>query len=230
MLFKSALITQGSGSVGGFTVFTSRSGLAMRARAIPTNPGSDDQVDRRSAFGSLSAAWSGLTADQRTQWSWYASVTPVTNRLGDTIYLTGHQMYVRCNCLRSIAGLAIVDDGPETPGTVPTGSPKAATSAATSVVTVTWSGTPIWDADALGGLLVFCSTDRGQGIESFKGPYLYAGIILGDDTTPPTSPDVSITSPYNHFVGNNGFYAFRACTPDGRISGLVRVGPKAITA
>ncbi|KKM06452.1 hypothetical protein LCGC14_1743870, partial [marine sediment metagenome] len=44
MLFKSGLITQGSGSIGGLTASHNRGGMYFRARTIPTNPATSFQT------------------------------------------------------------------------------------------------------------------------------------------------------------------------------------------
>lgn len=231
MIFKSQLITQGSGSVGGSTVFNSRSGLAMRARAIPVDPNSPDQQTRRTVFGDLSARWATLTDAQREAWSTYAANVTVTNRLGDQIHLSGHMMYVRNNAARQAAALAVVDDGPTNFNALEATTIEVDVSAAASQITVAWDdAVSKWDKQTGGGLGVYVSTDKSVGREFYKGPYLLAGAILGDTTTPPTSPDTSLTSPYTHTEDNHVFARVIAYAPDGRISDDQLLGPMDVQA
>jgi hypothetical protein len=223
-LIKSSVIAQASGSLAGLTFSRNRSGMYIRQRALPVNPSSGDQVTVRSVFGNLSSRWATITADQRTAWSTYAANTPVTNPLGDSIILTGQQMYIRCNAARQRAGLSIIDDGPVTFGGIVLNPVTAVVSEATGTITTTFDNTDAWANEVGGGLLVYTSIDKGQGIEFFKGPYLFAGVILGAAVAP-SSPDSSITSPYTHAATNNSFYRFRAVRADGRISQEVFVGP-----
>ena len=105
MLVKYSILAQASGSAGGYTFSRNRSGPYLRNRSIPTNPGSEAQVIVRGHFASLSSAWAGIADSQRTAWALYAANVSVTNRLGDQIFLTGQQMYIRCNAVRLRAGL-----------------------------------------------------------------------------------------------------------------------------
>lgn len=113
MKFKSALVTQVSGSVGGMTGASNQGGLYFRARAIPTNPNSPAQQATRAAFAALVQAWAvDLTEAQRQAWTTYGINTPTTDTLGNPLTLTGQQWFVGNNTARRVAGLADVNDGP----------------------------------------------------------------------------------------------------------------------
>jgi len=230
MLFKSGVIASASGSFGGMTVSRGRSGMYMRNRSIPVNPASGAQVSVRAIFGNLSARWSTLTAAQRTAWETYAGNVPVINKLGDQIFLTGQQMYVRCNATRQVTGLAVVDNGP----TAMTGATLSATTASVSAtgntISVTFETTDPWVDEDDAALAVYISTDKGVGVNYHRGPYRLAGKIDGDSSTPPTSPDATLTSPFTHTVGNNTFFRFVAVRADGRISAVQFRGPVSVTA
>lgn len=116
-LFKSSLLAQASGSLAGTVFSHNRGGQYMRNRSIPTNPSTARQASVREALSTLVYAWSNtLSEAQRTAWTAYADNTPVLNRLGDSIRLTGQQMFVRCGTVRLQAGLSAPTDGPTTPG------------------------------------------------------------------------------------------------------------------
>lgn len=228
-LFKSHIATSISGSTGGTTYTRTRSGMVMRARAIPVNPSSLAQTQVRQIFGNLSARWSVLSSVQRTAWETYAANVSVVNKLGDPIFLTGQQMYVRCNAVRQRSGFAVIDDGPTTMVGATLGATTASVAAATGVISVTFNETDPWVDEDDAGLNVFISHDKGVGVNYHRGPYRLAGSIDGDAITAPTSPDVSLTSPFTHTLLNVVFFRFIAFRADARISQSARIGPVGVT-
>lgn len=218
MLFKSALLTQGSGSLMGMTASHNRGGAYLRGRTIPTNPNTAQQQAVRNALSALQVRYAGvLTLAQRVAWQTYAVNTPVTNSLGDSILLTGQQMYVKCNTLRLQAGLTVVDAGPATTGLISLTLPVPTIAAAGTTASIAYTNTDSW-ANAVGGaLLVYSSRLVSATVNYFKGPYRYAGKVAGA-ATPPTSPSV-ITLPFP--IGATGTklgFRFVAVGVDGRVS------------
>ncbi len=90
-----------SGSVAGVTSSRNRYGQYRRTRATPVNPNSIPQVQARAALTTFSQAWRELTGLQKLAWNAYASVTSVVDRLGQTIFLTGMQWFVKVNAVRA---------------------------------------------------------------------------------------------------------------------------------
>ncbi len=90
-------VSQMSGSVGGVTASRNRGGQYFRLRAIPTNPSTPSQESVRAIMASQSQAWADLTDAQRASWKAWASENPVTNALGNSISLSGHQAFVQIN-------------------------------------------------------------------------------------------------------------------------------------
>lgn len=202
MKFKSQVLTQASGSVGGTTYARNSAGLYMRARAMPVNPNSEKQQAVRSLFASVANAWNTvLTAAQRAAWERYASHVGVVDSLGDTIYLSGVAMYTRNNVARLQAGLTRVDAGPTTFVGGPSDPTLSGTvSAATQLLTLTFDASLPWcDVDG-SALLVYISRPQSETINYFKGPYRYAGKIEGDAVTPPTSTE-TIALPFAAVAG-----------------------------
>lgn len=96
MKFTSPVFSAVSGSIGGTTFAHNRGGMYTRARAVPTNPNSIRQQNVRSAFNAAIEAWSAsLSPAQRAAWNNYAANVPVTNKLGQTVNLSGQNMFVR---------------------------------------------------------------------------------------------------------------------------------------
>lgn len=221
MKFKSEIVTQVSGSIGGTTYSHNKGGMYRRARAIPTNPNSSFQQAVRMYLAQAAAAWSGtLTPTQRTTWNNYAAGTPVTDKLGDQILLSGQQMFIRSNVFRMNAGLAMVTTGPSTPG-------LAAFNGVTIVdgggqLNVTYDNSDPWAAVTDGAMVIQISHVLPAGISYFKGPYRLASIVLGDTATPPTSPEVDTSNGFGQsIVGQRIAVRVMATESDGRLTPAV---------
>jgi hypothetical protein len=190
MLFKSQVYTQASGSVGGLTYSHNRGGMYTRGRSIPVNPNSSEQQTVRAVFGSLAQRWTNiLTQQQRDGWENYAALTPVTNRLGDELLLSGQQMYIRCNTVRVQASVAEVDDGPTTPGNASLTTITLSSSGLT--VSVNYDNTDPWAILDGGGLNVQSGRGQSATINYFKGPFRFAAVVLGNTATPPTHSETT---------------------------------------
>jgi hypothetical protein len=115
--FKSALLTQASGSIGGMTASRNRGGLFLRSRVIPVNPNTERQGEARANMAQAVGAWSNTLNDSERQgWNTYANGTPVVDALGDQLILSGQQMFIKCMLPRLVAGLAIISAAPITAG------------------------------------------------------------------------------------------------------------------
>ncbi len=230
MKVRYSILADASGALGGLVASHNRGGQYLRARVVPTNPSSGPQVEIRTIFGNLASAWQTITKVQQDAWSTYAINVPVTDSMGDPLTLTGQQMYVRCNTARIQAGLSRVDDGP-TVFSLDSLSPVViAPTAAADLYTVTFEATDAWVDEDDAGLLIYGSRELADTINFFKGPYRFQGIIEGDATTAPTSPDVSITSVFALTEGNVIYNRALSVRADGRISATQLIGPNDIAA
>lgn len=217
-----------SGSMGGQTASHNRGGMYLRARAVPTNPGSQFQQDIRTIFSGLTTRWQVITALQREAWTTYAINVPVLNRMGDPIILTGQQMYIRCNSARIQAGLPVVDDGP-TVFAMDSLSIVSITPTDTSeILGLVFDNTDEWANEDDAALLAYGARQQALTINYFRGPYRFAGKIDGDSITPPTSPAVSVINPFEFDVGNAAFARVLSVRADGRISPVQFIGPTTI--
>ena len=218
MLFKSAIADQASGSLGGLTASRNRFGSYFRTRALPVNPATPAQTTVRATFAQLAGLWQDtLTQAQRDAWTLYGDNVPVINRIGAVIFLTGLNQYIRSNTARLQGTLARVDDAPIifdlgtfTPIT-------AAFDAAFNGVDITFDNTDAWANEGGATMLVRKSRQYAPTINFFKGPFQFAGEILGDLALPPTSP-ANITGPFNYDVANKATVAVRVSQADGRLS------------
>lgn len=224
MKFKSLIFSQASGSIAGMTFSHGIGGMYVRARATPTNPGSTYQDVVRAAFGSLVVHWQEtLTEAQREDWRTYASNTPLVDPLGELIQVTGLNMYLRGNTPRLNAGLSRVDDAPTLFNLGGFTEPSVAFDATDDEIDVTFTNSDDWANESGSAMLVYVSRPQSVATQYFKGPYRLAGIIEGDDTTPPTSP-AEISLPFAATVGQKLFAKLAVTRADGRRSLDFRTG------
>ncbi len=229
MKVRFSILADASGSMGGVTASRNRAGPYLRARVVPTNPSSAFQVTMRAIFGNLATAWLTLTDVQRKAWETYAENVPTTDRLGNPLTLTGQQMYVRNNSARIQAALSRVDNAP-TVFSMDSLSPVAIEAAsAAETIEVTFEDTDAWTAETGAALLVYGSNQVAATINFFKGPYRFAGALLGDTTTPITSPQ-TVASPFALTQSNAQFTRVVSVRSDGRISPEQFIGPGIIVA
>lgn len=105
-----------SGSYQAITSSRNRAGQYVRNRRSPVQPlGTGRRSFIRGAMGAASSAWGGLTDAQRAAWIGYADATPYVDRLGQSIKLTGHQIFVAIatqllNCGQAISNVPPLDN------------------------------------------------------------------------------------------------------------------------
>lgn len=228
MLFKSALVTQISGSVGGMTGSRNRGGMYFRARAIPTDPNTASQANLRALFGALVQRWTNeLSAAQRGSWNDYAAFVPLTGPLGDPITVSGQNHYIRSNTPRSLSGRTLADLAPFLPdlGTLDAVS-VTSISEATQLATVVFDDTDGWNI-ADGFMQMQWSRPTSPAINFFRGPYRQFGVVNGD--APGVSPQAQPV-PFVVVATQRIFARFRASYPDGRLTQAQFVGPIDVVA
>lgn len=219
-IFKSPIFSEISGSIAGATYFKGKSGLTVRARTTPVDPQSAAQVTARNSLSQASTAWSDeLTQPQREAWTAYAIGTPLTNKLGDELVLSGQQMYVRCNQPRLVAGVTRIDDGP-----IVLGIPSIEISNFIAEASPPLVGNVAFVIDDLAAWAneddahLFVQVSRGlkEAVNFFKGPFRSAGTVDGDSTTAPPALN-SINSPFVYNDGQRVFGRFTLSRADGRL-------------
>ncbi len=100
-------IIQMSGSIAGDVHARNRMGNYIRPRTKPVNPHSTRQENARAIISYLAEKWHSPTMDaQRGGWNTYAAAVPMTNRLGETIHLTGFNHFIRSNAIKLEVGLS----------------------------------------------------------------------------------------------------------------------------
>jgi hypothetical protein len=227
MKYKSLVYAQASGSVGGLTYSHNKGGLYTRARTIPVNPGSAFQTAVRNLMNTQVNRWSNvLTAAERAAWDVFAANVPVLDALGDAIFLSGINWFVKNNVLRRQSGLGQVDAAPTIFTLADLTAPSFTVSATTDLAAVTFDNTDDWAAEVGGALIPFFSRPQSAGINFFKGPYRVAPEVQGA-ASPPSSP-ASIALPFPVAAGNRVFARFVAVRADGRPSPTMRLSAIAV--
>lgn len=216
--------TQMSGSAGGTTHSRNRSGAYIRNRSMPVNPNTARQVAVRNAVRSIAIAWqNSLTQAQRDGWNWYANSdgTTWTNKLGQTISLTGLNMFIRSNTPRVMNGIARVDAPPVIEGLATAELALAVTaSEATQDLTINGDGLADWVGEADAWQFMFMGTPRGSGIQFFGGPYRQITAVPG--AGPPPFP-VVIAAAFPFAAGQRIWVRTRIARGDGRLSEFAEV-------
>lgn len=214
MKFKSALVTQVSGSVGGMTGARNRSGMYFRARSMPVNPQTSFQTAIRNAFTQCVTAWGDLTPDQRENWQVYAANVPWTNTLGDSIRLTGNQMFTSCNTPILQIGNPIILDAPTLFNAPAIALPVLSQAAGTPfAVSFAFDNT---DLETFDSVIIYASIARSPSINFFKGPYRFNNSTGGGVAT-----QVLIPNP-TWVEGQKIFVQCRISYGDGRLSPIWR--------
>jgi len=102
------LTSPSSGSIAGTTYSHNRAGQYTRSRRTPVQGiGSPRRAAIKAAFSAASSAWASLTAALQLAWGAFAAQNPYTDSLGQSIKLTGHQMFVAINTQLQNMGLPI---------------------------------------------------------------------------------------------------------------------------
>lgn len=212
-------IIQMSGSIAGVTHARNRFGNYIRARTKPVNPNSALQAGIRDAMTDLTVLWSStLTQAQRNAWASYAAAIAMKNRLGETVYLTGFNHFVRSNTAFLNTYGQYQAAGPTTlslPETdtnfIPSGS------VATQEISVAYDAAKPWANETLATFNVYVGKPRKASQAFFAGPWKYGGAEIGVTGAPPASP-FTFTSPYVLVLGQIVTCYARIRRADGRLS------------
>jgi len=226
MKFKSQLITQASGSIGGATFARNRGGLYVRARSVPVNPNTSFQSEVRGNFSNAVGRWNdALSQAQRDGWNLYAEQVPLSDSLGDPRNVGGLPMYVRSNTFRLLLGLPLVDNPPTAFSLPFAGGFSALPTIDTQADPQVWEAEVPgagneWLAEVGAAMGVFVSRPQNPGVSFYKGPFRFIGAVLGS-ATPPDPAEPSFNVPFDFQPGQVFFTRYRVTRADGRLSTAV---------
>jgi len=108
------IVTGARGTIAGTIFSANKAGPFARGWARGANPRTSDQAVIRAYTSSHSAAWRGITQNQRDAWDVWAALPAQdkTNSLGETYSASGFNWFVAINNRLLIAGRATRDDCP----------------------------------------------------------------------------------------------------------------------
>ncbi len=208
-----------SGSIAGNTFARNRYGNYVRARTKPINPNTLRQQQVRATIAELSDRWSQtVTAIQRTAWNLYATSVAMKNKLGETVFLSGYNHYIRSNAIRLSKAVAPIDAGPvifELPAQDPALSVTA--SEATQQLSIVIDNTMDWAVED--GALIFFFQGSPQNAQRnfFAGPWRYLTAIAGIDPGGAATPVIT-NAVFAIAEGQRQWIYARIQRADGRLS------------
>lgn len=176
---------QRSGKQGGIVWSRNRFGAYARNRAVPVNPDSSRQRTVRNFFSQNAKAWASLGALTQGVWNNAAANLPRKNRLGDTIFLTGAQLYQSANQTLATFGINLSAPASVTPVPFPT---DVITGALNNLVLSTIAG----DTPANYGIIIEATRGMSAGVNNGTVKSMYKQITgIAAETTLGTSFDIS---------------------------------------
>jgi hypothetical protein len=216
-------ITEMRGSMGGNTYSRNRMGAYLRARTKPVNPNTDRQAAVRAAMALLTDRWGQvLTALQRTAWNLYGANVVMTNKLAESINLTGFNHYIRSNQWLARVGAPTIDPGP-TVFEIPTADPLFAVtiSEATNTWTVTFDDGMDWVSEDGAQMIMYNGSPQNAQRNFFGGPWRFMNSIAGNNGAPPASP-LDRGASFVYTEGQHAWCYARIMRADGRLSAPFR--------
>jgi hypothetical protein len=153
-----------SGSQANTTASHNRAGQYYRNRRSPVQPvGTGRRAFVRAAFGASSTAWAALTSAAQASWNAYAASHPITDALGQSITLTGHQSFVGIATNLQNCGQTIPTAVPVSSATV---SPAFSAFTVTHLGVITLTLTPSGSSDDF--ILIALSAPQSPGVTFCK--------------------------------------------------------------
>jgi len=212
-------ITEMRGSMAGNVYSRNKSGAYIRARTKPTNPNTEQQNKVRSALAYLTSRWAqDLIAAQRTAWNLYGSNVVMSNKLGESINLSGFNHYIRSNVFLRRNGVPAIDAGPVI-FEIPEGDPtfSIAVSEATQFIALTFDDGMAWCSEDGAYMEIYQGQPQNAQRNFFGGPWKQCIGLVGDSAAPVTSP----TNKECSWVSTEGQHVWvyaRIRRADGRLS------------
>lgn len=92
-----AIVTEGRGKIGGHVASKNKSGAYLRTKVTPVNRQSVAQSNVRARLTAISQGFRGLTAARILAWNSAVADFKKSNIFGDSVMLSGAQLYQRLN-------------------------------------------------------------------------------------------------------------------------------------
>ncbi len=184
--FPGELLSASSGSAGDVVATRNQHGPYTKPRVTPADPATALQLALRAHLSTCCLAWnSTLTQAEREAWERYALAVRLPGRLGRKNHAGGVAMYVRSNVPRLQAAEvtlpridaapALHDLGPYTP------LPRIALNFNDDTIHPFFAESDAWCTESGAAMLFYASPPKSPARNFWKGPYQYAGPLLGSD-------------------------------------------------
>ena len=143
------IVNDARGKIDGIVFSKSRAGAYVRGKVSPAQPQRPQQSARRTFFTQATREWSAdLSPAQRFAWDGVAKFTPIKDRFGHSVILTGHQLYVKLNATLLYYTGASAPDAPNDLSVEPPLTFSAVADASAHTLALTFTPTPV-PADTL---------------------------------------------------------------------------------
>ncbi len=205
-----------AGKVNGTVMSRNKGGSYARVWVKPTNPRSIHQVFQRDQLATLSAGFRGLGQPAISQWNASSVNFPVKNRLGETIHLSGIDLYVALNVNLISIGLPIISVPPVPQDTL--GFNTLTMTSVLGVVKLVFTPTP---SPTTSNSLIFATPGLSAGISFVKSQYRLIGFMPHTSASP-----FDITTMYTTRFGAPivGTQVFANLRPVNIVSGQQQLG------
>lgn len=225
-------ILDARGSIGGQVHSRNRYGAYVRARTTPVNPQSARQSAIRAIVALVATLWRTLASQaNRDAWALFASNVGATNKLGESINLSGYNQFCKSNIAAKNAGFPEIAAAPVVftlPGEDATY--ESAIDAGTGKISIIFDDTRDWVDEDEAGMIVEVGAPQDASIGFFDGPWRNAGTLEGDSVTPLTSPDATLDAPFEVADGQKVWTRAKILRADGRLSDWFRFDSIVATA
>lgn len=208
-----------SGKIGGTVFAKNRSGSYARAWSKPVKPASELQQQRKNAITTLSQYWSNsMTDGEREAFRTYAAAVPSVNRLGEQVFNTGMNHFMRINSIRTICGLTPLKVAPSTLTLPEVDSTMAVVcDAKDQTITVTFDEALPWYLEEDSRLVLFMGRPQNGSRKFFAGPYKFLHALDKDDES-----GEKLAAPMTIVEGQKIYVQARILREDGRLSNPFR--------
>lgn len=208
------------GSIAGNVHSRNSSGNYIRARTTPINPRSSRQDVIRAAMATASNSWlNSLTPAQRTAWALYAANINMTNKLGETILISGRSHYLRSNMARINSNLGPRDDGPTLLALPSADSAfNIVANIGAQTLTVTFDDTADWPGENSAHMIISMSQPKNSAVNFIGGPFRIVGVLSGSGSSSLSSPATMGSLPFVISADQVVGFKARITRNDGRLS------------
>jgi len=220
-----------SGSIAGDVHARNRFGNYIRPRTKPVNPHSPRQEAARAIVSYIAEYWhSEMSPVQRNLWDVYAAAVAMTNRLGETIHLTGFNHFIRTNAHRYKTGFAPLAAAPTTLSLAEKDPAAACAEEDISAQTFDMAfGVVGWgpDPDDKAHICFYQGQPQLQSRNFFAGPWRYIGKYVPSNG--PSSP-VTLPAAFSFALDQKVWFQARVLLRGGRLSEIWALDPRTIVA